>query len=469
MADISALLKQTIVVVGLGKEGIALALYLANKGATAVTATDAGRVDEATVKQLEAAGVRCVIGSHPPELLDGATILFVSPGVPLNAPFIKEARQQGIPLSTETKLFCYLCPAPILAVTGSSGKSTTTTLLGQMMDASGKTTWVGGNIGRPLIEVVDEIQPSDVVVMELSSFQLEYFRPQLNKKANHGQVGDIIAGWSPPISAILNLTPNHLDRHGEMRSYVRAKRAIIDSQKNDGVMILSLDNDVTERVRWFSLTAEHPQGASLYDGQIILLDGANNRQPVLPVAEMQLKGEHNVSNAMAACLMAREAGATIEAMQTVLRTFSGLPYRLQHIRQHQQVDYYNDSIATTPVRMQVALRAFERPVILLAGGRDKKLSWEDGARTIVHKTEHVILFGEAQPMIAEMVERAKVTTGQETTIHLCDDLAAGVALAHRLSRPNDVVLLSPGCASFDQFPNFAARGDAFNELVQALA
>jgi UDP-N-acetylmuramoylalanine--D-glutamate ligase len=346
------------------------------------------------------------------------------------------------------------------------------------MEASGKKTWVGGNIGRPLIEVVDQIAPTDVVVMELSSFQLEYFRSQLNKKIEDNNLSPLLQGWSPTIGAILNITPNHLDRHSSMRSYVRAKRAILDSQKPEDKIILSLDNDVTRtigsqfdpsKVRWFSTEAERPNGACFYQNQVMLLDEQRTRQPVINRNETKLLGQHNLSNIMAACLMAREAGVSFETMQDVLREFTGLKYRLERIRDLDHVTYYNDTIATSPERVMMALRSFDRPIILLAGGRDKKLSWEEVSRVIVHKTKRVILFGESRHMIAEVVNKARreISTSQ-IEVNLCKDLSEAVQLAFQFSTPGDIVLLSPGCASYDAFSNFAERGDKFNELVMQL-
>jgi UDP-N-acetylmuramoylalanine--D-glutamate ligase len=477
--DTSILSDKKILIVGLGKEGTALASFLVKRGfITKATDIRPAEALDATVLSLEKEGVLLTLGEHPEALLDETDILFVSPGVPIEIPLVKEAKSRKIPLSTETRLFCHLCPAPIMAITGSSGKSTTTTLLGKIMEASGKKTWVGGNIGRPLIEVVDDIAPNDVVVMELSSFQLEYFGSQLNKKVEPGELSPLLQGWSPTIGAILNITPNHLDRHPSMRSYVRAKRAILDSQKPEDTIVLSLDNDVTRtigsqfdpsKVRWFSTEAERPNGACLYQDQITLLDEQRTHQFVIDRSEVKLLGQHNLSNIMAACLMAQEAGVSIETMQDVLREFTGLKYRLQPIREHNQVDYYNDTIATSPERVMMALRSFDRPIILLAGGRDKKLSWEEASRVIVHKTKHVILFGESKNMIAEVVNKARreIKTSQ-TEVHLCEELTEAVELASQFAEPGDIVLLSPGCASYDAFRSFVERGDKFDELVMQL-
>lgn len=479
MANISTLSRLRVVVVGLGKEGTALATYLARHGFS-VTATDSQPAEKlgTTPAALAALGIPMVLGDHPLSLLDKADLLFVSPGIPLEIPFLQAARAKKIPLSTESRLFCHVCPAPVVGITGSSGKTTTTTLVGQMMEAAGRKTWVGGNIGRPLIEVVDQISQADVVVMELSSFQLEYFHARLN----HGIRGDpaliaLLNSWSPPISAILNITPNHLDRHPSMKHYVRAKRAIIDYQGPDGVIVMGLDNDMTrtlgnqfpDKVRWFSLEARVPGGAGLAGHNLVLLDEAGQAQIVVNRQEVKLRGPHNLNNILAACLLAREAGASIEAMRSVITTFTGVEYRLQLVREYRGIHYYNDSISTSPERLIAALYSFTEPIVLLAGGHDKKLPWEEAARLILHKTHDVILFGEAADLIARALERAgQEITSAKTTVHRCANLEEAVKLTVQIAKSGDVVLLSPGCASYDAFRNYAERGERFKELVMQL-
>jgi UDP-N-acetylmuramoylalanine--D-glutamate ligase len=420
-----------------------------------------------------------VLGEHPLSLLDEADLIFVSPGVPLEIPFLQAARSQKIPLSTESRLFCYLCPALIIGITGSSGKTTTTTLLGKIMEASGRKTWVGGNIGRPLIEVVDQISPTDVVVMELSSFQLEYFHAKLNQgaKVEHPGLAALLASWSPPISAILNITPNHLDRHPSMKHYVRAKRALIDYQGPDGVVVMGLDNDMTRtighqfraRARWFSLEAQIPNGASVARNDLILLDQNGMPHFVATRQEVKLRGPHNLSNILAACLLAREAGVSIEAMRSVITTFTGVTHRLEFVREREGVRYFNDSVSTTPARVIAALHSYSEPIVLLAGGRDKNLPWDDAARLILHKTRAVILFGEATELIAKALEKARhEITHSQTTIHRAANLEEAGNLAAQLAQPGYVVLLSPGCASFDAFRSYAERGERFKELVRGL-
>lgn len=479
MADISALSGLRLLIVGLGREGSALATYLARHGLN-VTATDAQPAEKlgSLPADLKAGGVSLVLGEHPLALLDSTDLIFVSPGVPLEIPFLQAAKSQKIPLSTESRLFCHLCPAPILAITGSSGKTTTTTLLGKIMEAAGRKTWIGGNIGQPLIALVDQITPNDVVVMELSSFQLEYFHAKLNQGANiPPAAASLLASWSPALSAILNITPNHLDRHPSMKHYVRAKRAIIDYQGPDGVIIMGLDNDMTRtiggqfksKVRWFSLEADMPNGAGLEGNDLAFFDRQGKPHLIARREEIKLRGQHNLRNILAACLMAKEAGASIQAMHRVVTTFTGVEHRLQLVREHAGVRYYNDSIATSPERVVAALYSFSEPIVLLAGGRDKHLPWDDAARLILHKARQVILFGEAAELIAKAIEKVRPEVNAPiTTVHRTDNLAQAVSQAAQLAKPGEVVLLSPGCTSYDAYRNYAERGDHFKALVMEL-
>ncbi|MBN1995684.1 MAG: UDP-N-acetylmuramoyl-L-alanine--D-glutamate ligase [Anaerolineae bacterium] len=486
MTDIGALSGLRALVVGLGREGTALALYLAGHG-LAVTATDQQPAQKlnAILPSLQEVGVSLTLGEHPVSLLDEVDLLFVSPGVPPELPFLQEARRRKIPFSAESRLFCHLCPAPIIAITGSSGKTTTTTLVGHILAAAGRKTWVGGNIGQPLITVVDQIQPGDAVVMELSSFQLEYFHGKLNETVDLKVVAGVqrqvlaalLAPWSPPLGAVLNITPNHLDRHPSMKDYIQAKRAIVDYQRPDGRAIMSLDNDLTRtigrqlgsRTRWFSLEALLPGGAGLSGDTVVLLDQAGVAQPVVNRQQIKLRGSHNLSNILAACLIAGEAGVSVEVMGRVAATFTGVEHRLQMVRVRNGVSYYNDSIATTPERLIAALRSFDEPIVLLAGGRDKHLPWADAARVMLGKTRHIILFGEATEIIARAIdENCPAASLANPALHRCVNLEEAVHLSAQVARPGEVVLLSPGCASFDAFANFAERGEKFKEFVEQL-
>jgi UDP-N-acetylmuramoylalanine--D-glutamate ligase len=475
-----------LLVVGLAREGTALARYLAGQGAH-VVATDLKRPktfgDKLT--PLVEAGVDLVLGGHPLSLLDDCEVIFVSPGVPFDAPFLVEARARGVPLSAESRLFCQLCPAPIAAVTGSSGKTTTITLVGEMLKTGGRTTWVGGNIGQPLIEQLDQIRPGDNVVMELSSFQLEYFHPSAN---DHVTDCDpmwlpLLAGWSPSVAAILNVTPNHLDRHPSMEAYIHAKRALVAYRQPGDIAVMGLDNDVTQamgrelagRVRWFSRESPVTDGACLScegrQAMVVLQREGQPPRPVCPVSDIQLRGDHNVSNVLAACTIADAIGVSIEAMREVATAFTGVEHRLELVGEVKGARYYNDSIATSPERLVAALKSFDEPIVLLAGGRDKHLPWDEAARLMLERTRHVVLFGEAVELIAHALEAAIGEQGavSRPMLHRCVTLADAVAVAAQVAHPGDVVLLAPGCTSFDAFEDFAERGERFRELVKRLS
>ncbi len=483
-----------VAVIGLAREGEALTRFLASHKCH-VIATDL-RPPEAFGERLNAfveAGVRLVLGDHPFSLLDGAEIVFVSPGVPFNTPLLNEARRRGLPLSTESRLFCELCAAPIAGITGSSGKTTTTALVGEMLRIDGRNVWVGGNIGQPLIEKVEQIQATDYVVMELSSFQLEYYHPSANAHVRdvHPIWMPLLCGWSPDVGVILNVTPNHLDRHSSMETYTHAKRAVVAYRKPEDIAVLSYDNPTTKAigenlpgdVRWFSRHARVPVGAYLAREGHGLKVKIRRRRPTEHAAleertvcranEIRLRGEHNGDNILAACTIADALGVSIEAMHQICTTFSGVSHRLEWVADIAGVHYYNDSIATTPERLAAALRSFQEPIVLLAGGRDKHLPWDETARLMLERARHIILFGEAARLIYEEISRvrtiaASVSCDRRPTVHHVTTLDEAVGLAASVAQAGDVVLLSPGCASFDAFTDFAERGARFRELVEQL-
>lgn len=483
-----------VVVVGLAREGEALTRFLASRKCH-VVATDLSPPEAfgERVSTLAEAGVRLVLGDHPFSLLDGAEIVFVSPGVPFDAPLLNEARRRGLPLSTESRLFCELCAAPIAGITGSSGKTTTTALVGEMLRVDGRNVWVGGNIGQPLIEKVEQIQATDYVAMELSSFQLEYYHPSANAHVRdmHSIWMPLLCGWSPHIGAILNVTPNHLDRHPSMEAYTHAKRAVVAYRKPEDIAVLSYDNSVTRaigenlpgNVRWFSRHAQVPVGAHLAgdkNGPAVVVRRASTTEPgiieeciVCRVNEIRLRGEHNVENILAACTIADALGVSVEAMHQVCTSFSGVSHRLEWVADVTGVRYYNDSIATTPERLAAALRSFQEPIVLLAGGRDKHLPWDETARLMLERARHIILFGEAATLIYEELSKARAAISPARqnlwpTIYRTATLDEAVELAASVAQVGDVVLLSPGCASFDAFTDFAERGARFRELVKQL-
>jgi UDP-N-acetylmuramoylalanine--D-glutamate ligase len=458
-----------IVVLGLARQGTALARYLVQAGAE-VTVSDLQGKKALADRLAELAGlpIRYVLGEHPLSLLKRADLVCLSGGVPLDAPIVVEARRRGISLSNDAQLFLERCPAPLIGITGSAGKTTTTALVGEMCRAGGRRTWVGGNIGNPLIADLDEIRPDDWAVMELSSFQLE------------------VMTISPHVAAVLNVTPNHLDRHATMEEYLAAKRTIVAHQKPEDFALLGYDDanarslalDTAAHLLWFSGGAEVEEGAFKTNGELILRLGAalslskgGADCAICDASEVRLRGRHNLLNVLAACALAGVAGVPVEAMRQVATTFPGVEHRLEWVREWNGVQWYDDSIATAPERSLAALRSFDEPLVLLAGGRDKKLPWDEFAQETVQRVRHLITFGEAGPMIAQVVQsyilHAPFSILLEGITQV-ETLEEAVAAAARLARPGDVVLLSPGGTSFDAFRDFAARGDRFKELVRGL-
>jgi len=450
-----------VVVLGLARQGKAICQFLAKKGAH-VVASDlrpAMRL-EAVKEELAEWSIEYVLGEHPMNLLENTTVVFVSGGVPLSLPLLQEARNLGIQLSNDSQLFLELCPAPVIGITGSAGKSTTTALVGKIAELeakeSGTNAWVGGNIGRPLLWDVEHIHPHDWVVLELSSFQLELIET------------------SPHIAGLLNLSPNHLDRHKTMEAYIAAKRRIFMNQSQGDIAILSKDDPVTWDLR-HDLQSQivafgfNPDG--LEDGTYVK-DGwiyyrkDNVERPICPVDAIPLRGEHNVQNVLAASAIALSAGFPKEVVEAGIRTFVGLAHRLELVKEVHGVAWYNDSIATSPDRSIAAMRSFDEPLILLAGGRDKDLAWEEFCKVVSERVDHLILFGEAAEKIATAMKNVKAE--RPYSIDTCKGLEDAVQKAADIAEVGDIVLLAPGGTSFDEFVDFEARGEKFKGWVEAL-
>jgi UDP-N-acetylmuramoylalanine--D-glutamate ligase len=461
-------------VLGLAREGTAVVRFLASEGAE-VTASDlkSSEALSGPLSELEGLPVSYRLGGHPLDILD-ADVVFVSPGIPLDAPIVAEARRRGVPLCSESRLFCRLCPAPIVGITGSSGKTTTSTMASQMIRAAGKRVHLGGNIGSPLLDRLAQMRPTDVVVAELSSFQLDFFGPVLDAEPG-GELGGMLfppGGWSPPVAAVLNITANHLDRHPTMGSYVAAKAKIVRYQRPEDHALLNGDDPVARelerqcagQVAFFSLARPVTKGAYL-QGQTLMLVQGGQEQPVCAAAEVRLRGRHNLANVLAACAVSSLMGASPSQMAGVVRTFGGVEHRLEPVRELAGVWYYNDSIATSPERAVAALNSFTEPVVLLAGGRDKHLPWEAWAETVGRKAVQVILFGEAVALIESVLRHLEDAA---PPAQRAVSLAEAVELARAAARPGQVVLFSPGGTSFDAFHDYEARGRAFKQLVNAL-
>ncbi|MDI6870463.1 MAG: UDP-N-acetylmuramoyl-L-alanine--D-glutamate ligase [Bacillota bacterium] len=448
-----------VAVVGLGVANLPLVRFLQGKGAM-VTGCDRKSREELgdRMRQLEEAGCALQLGPGYLSNLAEQELIFLTPGMRKNLPEIERARAAGAVVSSEIRLFFELCRAPVLGITGSSGKTTTTMLSGRILEANGDQVWVGGNIGQPLIEEVERIPPSAKVVLELSSFQLE----------------DLTQ--SPRLAVVTNVTPNHLDQHASMEEYVEAKKRIFRYQGARDACVFNYDNPVTRemasecpgRAVFFSRQQELGEGAFLRDADFVLrLDG--REEQVCRRGEVKLLGAHNVENVLAASLAARLFGAGVEAIREAVTTFTGAPHRLELVREVGGVRYYNDSIATTPARAMAGLASFAAPVVLIAGGYDKKLPFDEFAQAVVDRAKAVVLLGATAALIEQAIRRAAAESNREIPpLIRVGSLAEAVAEAARRAEPGDVVLLSPACASYDMFQNFEERGQRFRELVRGL-
>jgi len=448
-----------VTVLGLGREGVSVVRFLAERGAE-VTVSDSKRPEElrASLDAVSRWPVRLSLGANIPEAVAGADALFVSPGVPLTNPVVQAARERGVRLDSSLRLFFALCPAPIAGITGSSGKTTTTTLLGEMLRTAGRRVFVGGNIGKTVLEALPEITPDQWVVLEISSFQLE------------------LMDRSPHVAVITNVTPNHLDVHPDMEDYIRAKKRILDFQRSDDWAVLNEDDEVTRElastararpVRFSRAIEPEGDAAFVRKGVItVRLDGRES--PVMARGAVRLRGEHNLENALAACAAGAVCGLPAEAMATAASQFAGVEHRLESVRTLAGVEYVNDSIATTPERTLAGLRAFDRPIVLLLGGRDKHLPLESLAREAQRRCRAVVLYGEAAGLIEEALKEA-TEGGDGPALVRLRGFAEAVAKASEQARPGDVVLLSPACTSYDMFANFEERGREFKRLGWEMA
>ena len=382
----------------------------------------------------------------------------------MTLPIVIKAEKRGIPLSNDTQIFMEVAPCKTVGITGSAGKTTTTALLGKMAEASHTEhvgrAWVGGNIGDPLINYVDEMQTSDLAILEISSFQLDQM------------------SISPNIAAILNVTPNHLDRHGTMKSYTGAKARILDFQSEDDVAILGRDDpgawNLRERVKGkllsFGLSnlSIEQSGAYVSDGLYHLRDG--NVYILLPIQNaIHLRGEHNRLNVLAAITLGYAADLNLDAMLEAVEDFRGVPHRLELVRELHGVKWYNDSIATAPERTMADIRSFDEPIVLMLGGKDKNLSWDDLADLVRERVDHVVVFGQAAEKILEALGSTGSSEKRPYSIQRGDGLQEAVHLAAEVAESGDVVLLAPGGTSFDEFIDFAERGDWFKKWVQELS
>ena len=452
-------------ILGLAREGDSLARFLASEGMD-VTVTDSASPEKlrSRIQSLDDLPVRVVVGDDSPDLVEETDEFFVSPGVPEGNPVYAAARAAGIPIQSMTTLFFDLCRGAIIGITGSSGKTTTTGLVGPMLREANRDVVVGGNIGNPMLDLLPRISRDTLVVLELSSFQLDLLRK------------------SPHIAVVTNITPNHLDRHGTMQNYVAAKRHIVEHQSAQDFAVLNGDDQevaglaagIPSQKRWFSSTTPGTD-VGVSDGSLGIWRTPVDRQvqrfeQIMPVDEVPLLGTHNLANVAAAATVADIVGVQPAMMRQAIRTYSPPPHRLQVVGDHDGVTYIDDSIATTPARVIVALQALGQPIVLIAGGRDKQLPWSDFARWTARRARALILVGEAAPLIEREVRAALVETSllKGDMIFRCCSLQAAVTKAAGIAGRGDVVLLSPGCTSYDMFTDFEERGAAFAAAVEQL-
>ncbi len=453
----------TVLIIGAARQGLALARYLAGHGAH-VTLNDDRSEEQLTSEKQTLAGfpVTLHFGGHPLSLLEGVDLVCVSGGVPLTIPLIVKAKELGIPLSNDSQIFFENVNCPVIGITGSSGKTTTTSLIGAMVKKSApdlKKIWVGGNIGTPLIEQVERIEPDDTVILELSSFQLE------------------LMTLSPHIAVITNITPNHLDRHGTLEEYTRAKSQILVYQNAEDIAILNHEDSGSWNLRHmvkgnlFSfgvepLSLEH-DCAYISNHQVFIQRGGKCKV-MASIKDLRIRGQHNLYNVLAACAIAELIDLPLSAIQEALSTFDGVPHRLELVAEKHGVRWYNDSIATAPERTLAAVVSFSEPIVLLLGGKDKKLPWDRLVQQIHRQVDHVILFGADADKIAFALGETEGGS-RPYSIDLCASLESAIQAANRVAETGDVVLLSPGATSYDEFKDFEERGEKFRLWVHQLS
>jgi UDP-N-acetylmuramoylalanine--D-glutamate ligase len=436
-----------VVVMGLGRfgGGIAAARWLVGQGAR-VTVTDLAPAKDLaeSVSELDGLPIQYRLGGHNPADLDGCEMLVVSPAVPKDrSDFVTRAKAKGVRISSEMNLFAERCPARrIIGITGSAGKSTTTAMIGSILQAACPASgpgraWMGGNIGHSLLPNLTEMSPEDVVVLELSSFQLE-------------DLGSI--RWSPNFALITNLQPNHLDRHGTFEAYADAKLNIVRFQRpSDAVFVHARDEATAKRVR----DAGGGERLKRFEFDAAFADA------------LRVPGSHNRGNAAAAIAVARAVGIGDEEIRAGLAAFTGLPHRLELVGEFGGVRYFNDSKATTSESARIALEAFDEPVIMLVGGRGKGAPFTELARAMAKKAKGVVCYGETQGEFLRELGAADAASRQ-ARVASADSFEHAVALGRQMAAPGDVVVLSPACTSYDMFKNYEQRGETFRQIVRRL-
>lgn len=444
---------ETYSILGAARSGLAAARLLRREGA-AVFVSDMKEATEDALRILQEIGADYEFGGHTDRVLQADTLI-LSPGVPDTAPIVRQAIEKGMRITNEIEIAAARCRAEIVAITGTNGKTTTTELTGFILRHAGRNAHVAGNIGIPFSEVVLTAGSNDVVVLEVSSFQLEH-----------------ISSFRPRVAILLNMTPDHLDRYAGFEEYTRAKSRITMNQQADDLLIYNADDEHTSatasrsgaRTLGFSITEEVAHGASVRE-DMLLLRGATDsivEEEIMRIDEIRIRGPHNLYNAMAAALAVRSLGVETTTIAEALSRFAGVPHRLEPVRELDGVSYVNDSKATNVDSLWYALSSFKQPIVLIAGGRSKKNRYEAILPLLRSNVKSVVLIGEAS------MEMERAFAGAASTTRAEEGMEQAVALAREIASPGDVVLLSPACASFDMFNNYEHRGDTFKSIVRAL-
>ena len=440
-----------VLVVGLGKSGLAAALFLRRRGAQ-VTVSDI-RSAEALANDIPALleeGINVEAGGHGLLTFRRQDLIVVSPGVPLDPPELVQVRNFGLPIIGELELAARFLKGKTLAITGSNGKTTTTTLVGEILQGAGLPTLVAGNIGVPVISLIDDSTDDTWSVLEVSSFQLESTEQ-----------------FHPQIAVILNITPDHLDRHGSFENYARAKERIFSAQNENDFVVLNADNARAAaassrskaRVCWFSLEHPVPQGAWVDGGHILFRMSKDAPvETVMLLGGIPLKGEHNVENVLAAVCASRLAGATPEVIRHAVENFKAVEHRLEYVATINGVEFYNDSKATNVDATAKAIAAFPGGIHLILGGKDKNSDYTLLSDLLRSRVKAVYTIGSAAEKIESHLRGV-------VSIHSCETLEKAVTTAATAAHPGDIVLLAPACSSFDQFESYEHRGRIFKELV----
>jgi UDP-N-acetylmuramoylalanine--D-glutamate ligase len=461
-----------VAVLGIGISNTSLIKYL-SKMEVDITAFD--MAEEEQLKDIilqfkDYGNISYSLGKDYLKKLNGFDIIFKTPKIRFDIPELERERKRGAVITSEMEVFVDLCPAEIIAITGSDGKTTTTTIVHNILKEAGYKCWLGGNIGTPLIDRIEDIKKTDKVILELSSFQLHTMKK------------------SPNIAIITNISPNHLDVHKSMDEYIDAKKNIFRYQSKEDILVLNYQNDVTRsfaaeskgKVRYFSRTNEVETGAYVRDGVIMYRDdrdakgdrdnrsGRINRE-IMRTDSIKIPGLHNVENYLAAIA----AIAHLVDNNSIIKTasaFRGVEHRNEHVREINGVNFYNDSIGSSPTRTIASINSFDRKVILIAGGYDKKISYDVLGKTISEKVKTLVLLGETAPLIENSLRKEVELSGKgkDIPVYKCNTLEEAVKKAYSCAESGDIIILSPASASFDMFKNFEERGNKFKEIVDSI-